>query len=224
MTAIGRIKAYLAHIPEGQSFPSTALRPLAATDNIRQILKRLVKTGQIKRVARGVYIKSKHIASLGEISPSITEVAQTVANLTGETIGIHGAESARQLQLTTQVPMQLVFYTNGNTRTLKIANRTVKLKHVNPSRLIAAGTVPGLILSALAYLGKENVTLETLHTIKQRISSEEFQATLKFMEHMPAWMADMFYRYQYRKKKSLTFNEAKLLKELTPKKSHADEI
>src|SRR6185312_4429382 len=107
-----------------------------------------------------------------------------------------GAEAARQLQLTTQVPMQLIFYTSGNTRTLKIANRTVKLKHVNPSRLIAPGTVPGLVISALWYLGRENVTLGTIETVRERVSSKEFKETIALMEHMPSWMSDLFYRYQ----------------------------
>lgn len=198
MTAIGHIKAYLAGIPEGQSFPSTSLRNFAATENIRQILNRMAKSGQLKRVARGVFVKPK-ISAAGEISPSASEVAETLAKLTGETIGIHGAEAARQLQLSTQVPMQLVFYTTGNTRTLKISNRTVKLKHVNPSRLIAPGTMPGLVISALAYLGRENVSVKTIEVIKQQIPSEEFQATIRLIEQMPAWMADVFFHYKQEK-------------------------
>lgn len=196
MTAVDRIKEYLTSIAEGESFPSSALRHFATTENIRQILNRLVKAGKLKRVARGIYAKPKHIAKIGEALPAASEVAETLAKSTGEIIAIQGAEAARQLQLTSQVPMRLVFYTSGNTRTLKITNRTVKLKHVNPSRLIAPGTIPGLVISALYYLGRENVTTKTIELIKHRISSEEFNATLKLTERMPAWMSDMFYRYQ----------------------------
>lgn len=200
MTATTHIKKYLAAIPEGQAFPSTALRHFATTENIRQILNRLVKAGELKRVARGVFTKPKHITNLGEVLPPASEVAKILAQMTGETIAIHGAEAARQLQLSTQAPMRPVFYTSGNTRTLRLANRTIKLKHVNPSKLVAPGTVPGLVISALDYLGQENVTTKTIETIRKHIPEEEFKAAFDLIERMPAWLADIFYRYRQEKK------------------------
>src|SRR3990167_9706317 len=195
MTASANIKAYISNLPAGDPFSSNALRHFTSTENIRQILNRLVKSGEIKRVARGVFVRPKQ-SERGELLPSSFEIAKTLTQSTGEIIIVHGAEAARQLQLTTQVPMRLVFYTNGNTRTLKIANRSVKLKHVNPSRLIAPGTVAGLVISALGYLGHEHVTTQTIHTIRQRIAPEEFKNLFELMEHMPAWMSDVFYKYQ----------------------------
>lgn len=195
MTAIADIKAYISSLPEGEPFSSSVLRPFASTENIRQILNRLVNAREIKRVARGIFVKPKQLSS-GEQYPLSFEIAQALTKSTGETIIVHGAEAARQLQLTTQVPMRLVFYTNGNTRILKIANRTIRLKHVNPSRLIAPGTMAGLVISALWYLGREAVTAETLSTVKQRISEEEFKETIALTEKMPAWMSDIFYKYQ----------------------------
>lgn len=196
MTASSNIKEYIAHIPEGQLFSSSALRQFASTDNIRQILNRLAKIGKIKRVSRGIFAKTEYIPTIGEILPSPTEVAKKLAESTGEIIAVHGAEAARQLQLSTQVPVRLIFYTSGNTRTLKLSNRTVKLKHVAPSRLVAPGTMAGLVISALWYLGCENVTPETIKKIKQRITPNEFKTVLNLVGHMPAWMADVFYQYQ----------------------------
>lgn len=196
MTAMAQIKNYLAALPEGQAFSASTLRSFATTENIRQILNRLTKAGELKRVARGLFVKPKQLATIGEILPPATELAETLAKSTGENIMVHGAEAARQLQLTTQVPMKLIFYTTGNTRTLKLANRTIQLKHINPSRLIAPGTTAGLVIAALNYLGRENVSLEILKMIQQRIGTEEFTAVLRLIECMPAWMADVFYRYQ----------------------------
>lgn len=196
MHSVEKIKQYIAELPEGTTFAAGALRSFASTDNIRQIMTRLVKSGDINRVARGIFVKPKYTSSLGLQLTSAIDVARAIVESTGETIAVHGAEAARQLQLTTQVPTRPVYYTDGNTRTLKISNRTVKLKHVNPSRLISPGTTGGLIISALLYLGKENVTIETIHFIKQRVSPEEFQQAAGLVEHMPAWMADLIYRFQ----------------------------
>src|ERR1700685_725130 len=105
MTAITHVKQYLSHIPAGKPFPANALRQFGSTENIRQILSRLVKAGELKRLARGIFVKPKHVNKVGEMLPSASEVALTLAQSTGETIAIHGAEAARQLQLSTQVPM-----------------------------------------------------------------------------------------------------------------------
>lgn len=202
MTTINYIKKYIATLPSGKAFSPSELRHLASTDNIRQILSRLTKIGELKRVARGVFIKPKPIAKMGVVLPSPTEIAKTLTKSTGETIAIQGAEAARILQLTTQVPMQLIFYTSGNTRALKINNRTVKLKHVNPSRLIAAGTTSGLVISALSYLGRDNVSTQTIERIKHCISAKEFKHTLGLTKQMPAWMSDIFYHYQQKSKRN----------------------
>jgi hypothetical protein len=196
MTASSIIKKYIDELPEGQAFSASALRTFSTTDNIRQFLNRQVKAGKIKRVTRGVFVKPKHSELVGEILPSAFEIAVLLSKSTGETITVQGAEAARMLQLTTQVPMQLIFYTSGNTRVLKFNNREVKLKHVNPSRLIASGTIPGLIISALNFVGRENVTLNTLQKIKTVTPLKEFTAIFKLIDKMPAWMADAFYRYQ----------------------------
>lgn len=195
MTAIASIREYIANLPEGQPFAASELRQFASTDNIRQILNRMVKSNEIKRVARGVFVKPKSL-SIGEKLPLASEIAEAVAQATGETIMVHGAEAARQLQLTTQVPTRLVFYTDGNTRTLTIANRTIRLKHINPSRMIEPGTIAGLVITALIYLGKENVTPSTIYSIKKRIPDEDFKKTINLINRMPAWLSDIFFRYQ----------------------------
>ncbi len=194
-----KVREYLEQLPVGEPISTSSLRRLASTDNIRQILSRLVKAGDLQRVARGVFIKPKSLPKVGNALPSATAIANTLAKSTGETITVHGAEAARQLRLTTQVPMQLVFYTSGNTRTLKIAHQTVKLMHVNPSRLIAANTMAGLAISALNYLGRKNATVETLNQIAKRMPAAEFEKMLNLVEQMPAWMANLIYHYQHKK-------------------------
>lgn len=195
MSAVNQVREYIKSMPPGQPFLSNELRALATTENIRQILNRLLKAGELTRVGRGAFVKPNNISSLGEVLPPAEEIAKMVAKSTGETIHIQGAEAARQLGLTTQVPMKSIFYTNGNTRTIKVANRTIHLKHINPSRLIRPGTIPGLVISALNYLGKENVTTETLEIIRGRISVEDFNDLLTLVSQMPAWMSNVFYSY-----------------------------
>lgn len=196
MKAIDEVKEYIQKIEEGESFTAKSLHHLATAENVRQILTRMVQAGEIKRLARGVYVKPKHSPRVGLILPSSKEIAMLIANATGETIGIHGAEAARQLQLTTQVPLRLIYYTTGYSREMKIRNQTIQLKHVNPSKLIAPGTIAGTVISALMYLGSEQVSEKTVQKIKNQLTQEEFETVLKEIKYMPAWMANVFYHFR----------------------------
>lgn len=183
-------------VPAGKAFSATTFRQYGSASNVRKILSRLTQAGTIKRVAPGLFAKPKQVPHIGETLPSPQEVVETIAQSTGEIIAIHGAEAARRLQLTTQTPMQPVFFTTGNTRQIKISNRTILLKHISPRKLVAPGTIVGTVISALWYFGQKNASLKSIHTIKKQLTQKEFESILQKIEYMPAWMADLFYQYQ----------------------------
>ncbi len=55
--------------------------------------------------------------------------------------------------------------------------------------IVAPGTSLGLVISALWYLGNENVSENTIKIIKNRLTKKEFHEIVKATHHMPAWMA-----------------------------------
>ncbi|MFN7098473.1 MAG: DUF6088 family protein [Gammaproteobacteria bacterium] len=196
MKATQEIQKQIKASPAGQLFSVATFHHAASYENTRKILGRLATAGTIKRVARGIYVRPKQVPYVGETLPSPIEIVQMISQSTGEVIAIHGAEAARRLQLTTQVPMQPVFYTTGNTREIKTGNRTIFLQRISPRKLVAPGTIAGTVISALWFLGKSNTTQEVVAKIKQQLSAEEFQQVLNNIAHMPAWMASLFYQYQ----------------------------
>ena len=128
--------------------------------------------------------------------PSTREITEMIAQSTGENIAVHGAEAARQLQLTTQVPMRPIYYTNGRSRVLKIGSRNLELRHMSSKKLKFSNSIIGLVISALSYLGHETVTLEMLQAIRNKIGEEEFLKLMGKVGEMPGWMANIFYRYR----------------------------
>ncbi len=115
------------------------------------------------------------------------EVVEAIARSNGETVQVHGAEAARRLRLSTQVPTGPVFHTSASSRTIRVGNIEVRLIHTsNRRRLQFAGETTGLALSALWYLGKENVTSETVATIESALSPAEFDKLRS--ADMPEWM------------------------------------
>jgi len=138
---------------------------------------------------------SKQSRFVGNVMPDVSRVIQVIAKSQGETIQVHGAEAARRFKLSTQMPTTPVFYTSGPTREIRIGDLKVKLMHTSSQRKLQhAGKKPGLALSALWYLGKENVNSEVVRRIKEGLSEEEFE-TLR-SSRMPAWMSQVFEQYE----------------------------
>ena len=151
----------------------------------------LAGRGEIQRVARGVFVRPRTSRFVGTVFPDVLEVVEAIARNNGETVQVHGAEAARRFKLSTQVPTAPVFHTSASSRTIRITNLTVRMVHTsNRRRLQFAGEAAGAALSALWYLGKDNVTPETVATIEAALSPREFQRLSS--ADMPAWMTKAF--------------------------------
>jgi len=116
MTTAGTIRNHIKGIAIGEPFTSIQFNGLGTRASIDQALSRLVKGGEIVRVSRGVFVRPKNSRYVGQVMPELSKVAQAIANAHGETIQVHGAEAARLLGLTTQMPLQSLFYTSGRNR------------------------------------------------------------------------------------------------------------
>jgi hypothetical protein len=196
MTITKQVKNRVEELPVGEPFSSVLLLSLGTRAAVDQSLSRLAKSGMVTRVSRGVYIKPKLNRYVGAVAPEPSEVIKAKLPQ-NETIQIHGAEAARQMQLSTQVQTQPVFYTQGPSRAFRIGGLRVKLKHVSPRKLVLGARPAGVAFSALWYVGKQNVNPSVIEKVKQRLSPEEFKVLSESKSAMPAWMADAFHRYEY---------------------------
>src|SRR5438046_212281 len=195
MTTVQAIRNRINEIEMGEPFTSTQFNGLGTRAALDQTLSRFVKQGEIARISRGVFVRPKKSRYVGEVLPEPSKVAQAIASVHRETIQVQGAEAARLLGLTTQMPLQAVFYTNGPNRKLKLGNLPLILKHVARRKLALSGRPSGLALSALWYLGKEQVTTGTIKTIREKLTPQEFEEFRAETPSMPAWMANTVHRY-----------------------------
>lgn len=180
-------KQQLALMPANTPFTAGKLVGAGSRNCIDKGLSRLVKEGVIHRVRRGVFVKPKKNKLIGVVSPDVLRVVAEIAKKNGETIQIDGAEAARRLRLSTQMPMIPTFLTSGTSRTLKIGELSVRFIHTsNAKRLQYAGKKVGMALSALFYLGKQQVTVREIALIRQQLSEKEFQQLQGC--NMPEWM------------------------------------
>jgi hypothetical protein len=196
MTTTNAIRNRINEIGAGEPFTSTEFGTLGSRAAIDQALSRLVGKGELVRIVRGVFVQPKKSRYVGNVMPEPSKIAQAIANAHGETIQVHGAEAARLLGLTTQMPLQSVFYTTGRNREIKLGNLKLTLKHVAKRKLALSGRPSGLALTALWYLGKEHVNTNTIKTIREKLAPEAFEEFKAETPSMPAWMTSTLRRYE----------------------------
>lgn len=195
MTTMQRVREAVAAKQVGEPFTSREVLRCGTRASVDQALSRLVKAGPLVRVTRGVYVHPEENRFVGKVMPAAEKVARTIAKATGAAIGVHGAEAARRFRLTTQMPTQAVFHTTGPNRRFELGELIVELKHVSARKLALEGA-PGEALSALWYLGKAQVTEETIERIREGLTAAEFSTLKAASASMPAWMSGALHRHE----------------------------
>jgi hypothetical protein len=190
------IRNRINEIGVGEPFTSTQFNALGTRASVDQTTSRLVEQGEIARISRGVFVRPQWSRYVGEVMPEPSKVAQAIAPAHGETIQVHGAEATFLLGLTTQMPLQAMFYTSGPSRKLKLGNLPLILKHVARRKLAWSGRPSGVALSAFWHSGKEQVDTSTIKTIREKLTPQAFEEFKAEPPSMPAWMADTLRRYE----------------------------
>ena len=131
---------------------------LGSSEAIRLSLHRLEKEKRITRVAQGIYVRPIISQYIGEVLPSAEEVAKGIAKRDRIRIVPTGVYALSALGLSTQVPMKLVFLSDGAARVVKIGKRTIKFKKTTPKSLLAKGKISSLVIQALREIKINNVT------------------------------------------------------------------
>lgn len=195
MNTTYRVQKYVQKAPRGKPFTTTALIRYGTRAAIDQALSRLASTGKIIRLTRGVYVRPEVSRFVGQVLPEPFKVVEALAKKTNEIIQVSGAEAARRFGLSTQVPAQPIFLTTGQSRRFNMGSLEITLKHVSRKKMPFPESKVGLAILALWYLGKKQVTPQTIEKIKKKLTLHEFEKFKSSREHMPAWMSNTVLQY-----------------------------
>lgn len=188
------IRQRIQAMPLGEPFTPMALLECGTRASVDQTLSRLVKAKEIERVARGVFVRPEISRFVGKVMPEPLKLAETVGRTTGAVVQVHGAEAARRLELSTQVPVQPIFLTSGPSKRIRVGEMEIRLQHVCQRKLALAGRPAGLALTAMWYLGQTAVTPALIEKIRHKLGKSEFEALKSATSSMPAWMSDALFR------------------------------
>lgn len=151
-------------------------------------LSRMVRSGALRRVARGLYDVPRSHPLLGELSPSTDAVVQAVARRDGVVVQPLDVEATNLLGLSEQVVAKPVYETNGPSRKLRVGELEIEFKHRSPRRVTAAAESSNLVFAALRGLGKAHVTLERVAHLQQMLPPRERAQLIKDLPLAPVWM------------------------------------
>jgi len=155
---------------------------------ILKALERLTNKKVITRVAQGIYVRPIVSEYIGEVMPTAEEVAQGISKRDKIKIVPTGTHAMNLLGLSTQIPLKLIYLTDGAPREIQIGNRTIKLKKTTPKNLIAKGKTSGLVIQALREFGQEALNRDLEEKIVKLLKEE----IRKNLEHdiplAPEWI------------------------------------
>ena len=151
-------------------------------------LDRLAQQGQIMRVSRGVYTIPKKSELLGTLTPSADEVVRAILKRDNARVVPTGVFAENRLGLSTQLPMNIVYLTDGSPRKLTVGKTTINFKKTAPKNLASKGELSTLAIQALKSIQKENVTdeqIEKIITILKKENPKYLEHDIKFA---PQWI------------------------------------
>lgn len=167
-------------------------------DAIRSGLSRLCKNEKLHRFAKGIYyipIFDKWDGTLRE--PSLDDVAKKIAQRDNARIIPTGAYALNKLGLSTQVPANIVYITDGSARKISFSDgKSITFRHSNDLGIFAYQTnLMQLVILAMREIGEREITENQIRTLKELISNhvsdQEFNLDIVLA---PTWIKTLLQR------------------------------
>ena len=169
-------------------FPSN-FDDIGNVEVVKKSLLRLENKKFLVRLAHGIYLYPKQDKLLGVLYPTIEKIAIAIAERDKARIIPTGTTALNKLGLSTQIPMNIVFLTDGAPRSILVGKRIIKLKRTSPKNLAVKGEITSLIIQALKEIGKDNVTAGQLEKIKIHLEKEKQEIIANDAKLAPVWIS-----------------------------------
>ena len=174
--------------PKGSVFFVNDFLDYGNPDTVKKALLRLKEKETLVRLAHGIYLYPKIDKELGILFPSTEDIAKALARRDKARIVLTGVQALNKLGLSTQVPMKVVYLTDGATRNIKVGKRTITFKNTSPKNLLAKGEISSLVIQALKTIGQSKVDEKAISKIKTLLQKEKIENIINDAKLAPAWI------------------------------------
>lgn len=189
---LNQIRGNIERAEAGSVFVSTDFTDITDKKTVNMGLIRLADEGLIKKILFGVYYKPEFSELLGEtVAPSPNKVAHALARNFGWTIAPCGDTALNLLGLSTQVPSQWVYVSDGAYKEYTFDNTTIKFKRTTNKEISKVSYKTALTIQALKALGKENITEQVISRLKKILTDEEKEKMLAESKSATSWVLEL---------------------------------
>ena len=181
---------------QGKIFSINDFYNIGTKNTIKSVLYRLNEENKIKRLMDGLYIKPKYSNILKEYSyPDASEVAKKLADKFSWTIAPTGDTALNYTGLSTQVPNEYIYISDGAYREYLYRNKKIIFKHTTNRNITSYSKELAILIQAVKALGKDNISeehIKKLEAFAKNIEEDLKEDTLK----LPFWIQEVLAKIQ----------------------------
>lgn len=187
-----KIESIISSEPDGKIIFSSDYAEQGTPEAIKKSLLRLCERNVIVRLAHGIYYKpifDKELG-LGMLWPSLDDIAQAIAKRDHSRIVPTGDYALNSLGLSTQVPANAVYLTDGSPRRISVGKgHGIMFKHTSDLRNLSfRSDLMMRIIAAMRAIGEGKITNEQKRILNEHlknVSEEDYNEDIKLA---PAWV------------------------------------
>ena len=175
----------------GSVFVTSDFADIAPTAAINMALSRLVASGGVRRILRGVYDKPRFSKLLNEpVAADPSKVAYAIARKNRWSIIPMGDTALNILRLSTQVPAVWQYVSDGPYKEYSYDNVHISFRRTSNKEATGYSYMTGLVIQGLRALGKEHVSETVMCSLREHLSSEVKSVLLNEAQGTTAWIFD----------------------------------
>ena len=185
-----QIEAKVKRAKPGQIFLPSDFKDLGTSTAIRKALSRLVEQKVLVRMGQGIYATLIHDKVFGDVLPSMEEIAVTLAKKDHVKIMPTGQYALNKIGLSTQVPMKIVYLTNGTKKNISFGKSSIVFQPTTTKKLAMIGTITSLLFLGLEELDLDNLSESDINKIINLLKKEDEKKLKHDLKLAPARISD----------------------------------
>ncbi len=186
------------HAKEGTIFIPDDFTTCGTPDAVRSGLSRLCRNGNLCRFAKGIYYIPTYDKWDGTLrEPSLDAIALKIAQRDNARVIPTGAYALNKLGLSTQVPTNIIYITDGSARQMRFEEgKSITFRHSNNLGNFAyQSQLMQLAVLAMREIGEETITENQKEIIKkmitEHVSEQDFNHDIVLA---PTWIRTILQR------------------------------
>ena len=181
---------------QGEIFSINDFYDLGTKNTVKSVLYRLNEDNEIVRLIDGLYTKPKYSKILNEYSfPDANAVANKIADKFSWTIAPTGDTALNYTGLSTQVPNEYVYISDGPYRKYLYRDKKIIFKHTTNRNVSSYSKELSILIQAIKALGKNKISEEDIKKLAlfaKNIKEDLIKDTLK----LPFWIQEILEKIQ----------------------------